>query len=388
MEIRFTAEQEAWRGEVREFLDKELPPEKEFNHEFEEDPELWDFARAFTRKIGERGWIGLTWPKEYGGLERTPIEKTIMMEEFAYREAPMVNMIGWGLAAGSLLVGGSHEQKLKFLPAIANMETFWAEGLTEPNAGSDLASLQTSAVRDGDYWVINGQKTYTTWGTHADVLYLAVRTNPDVPKHKGISVFCLDLKLPGISFSPLYNLGGGRQNHTYLDNVRIPDDMMVGEEGMGWYYIMNAFYGGGGGYAGHAKYQRMLDDVVAYCNETTRYGKPLIKDPAVRHELADLAITVETLKLLTYEGLSAAKSSEPPAFGGAMGVVISKEAQPLFAQAITRIVGPMSQVKKGKWAPLAGHAEEWYRGSFANHAGGTSQVKRMVLATRGLGLPR
>ena len=104
-----------------------------------------------------------------------------MMEEFTYREAPMINMIGWGLAAGSLLVGGSHEQKLKFLPAIAKMETFWAEGLTEPDAGSDLASLQTSAVRDGDYWVVNGQKTYTTWGTHADVLYLAARTNPDVP---------------------------------------------------------------------------------------------------------------------------------------------------------------------------------------------------------------
>ena len=388
MEIRFTAEQEAWRQEVKDFLDKELPPDKAFDHEFTEDEELWAFAMEFTKKVGAKKWIGLTWPKDYGGLERPAIEKSIMMEEFTYREAPMVNMIGWGLAAGSLLVGGTHEQKLRFLPPIGAMETFWVEGLTEPEAGSDLASLQTTAVRDGDSWVINGQKTFTTWGARGDVLYLAARTDPDVPKHKGISVFCIDMKAPGVSVSPLYNLAGGRQNHTFLDNVRIPHDMLIGEEGMGWYYIMNAFYGGGGGYAGHAHYQRVLDEMVDYCKETTRYGRPLIKDPHVRHQLAELTIMTEIQRMLTYEGLSAAHSTTPPAFGGAMGVVISKEAQPKFAQICTRILGPLSQLQEGKWTPLAGQVEAWYRASYANHAGGTPQVKRMVLATRGLGLPR
>ena len=386
MDLTFTPEQEAWRQEVKDFLAKELPPDKAFDHEFNEDDELWKFAREFSEKVGAKGWIGLTWPKEYGGLERSSVEKAIMMEEFAYGEAPLINMIGWGLAARSLLIGGTHEQKLKFLPPIGKMETLWVEGLTEPDAGSDLASLKTTARRDGDHWIVNGQKTFTTWGARGEVLYLAARTDPDAPKHKGISIFCLDLEQPGVSFSPLYNLGGGRQNHTFLDNVRVPHDMMIGEEGMGWYYIMNSFYGGGGG--GSATQRRVLDDLIAYCRETTRNGKPLGKDPIVRAQLAELSIMVETMKLLGWEGLSISERNEAPAFGGALGVVVFKETVPKFAQLCTEVIGPLSQLKGGKWAPLAGNIEALFRHSFANHAGGTSQVKRMVLATRGLGLPR
>ena len=387
MDLTFTPQQETWRQEVRDFLDKELPPDKAFDHEFSEDDELWDFAFDFTKKVGQKGWIGLTWPREYGGLERPAVERSIMMDEFGYAEAPMINMIGWGLAANSLLIGGTDEQKKRFLPPIAKMETFWAEGLTEPDAGSDLASLQTSARRDGDYWVVNGQKTFTTWGARADVLYLAARTDPDVPKHKGISIFCLDLNQPGISFSPLHNLGGGRQNHTFIDNVRIPNDMMVGEEGMGWYYIMNAFYGGGGRGAAAGE-RRILNELIAYCQETTRNGQPMSKDPIVRQQLAELAILVETMKLLGWEGLSMAERSDPPRFGGALATVVFKETVPKFHALCTRVLGPLSQLKGGRWAPLAGRIEAGYRHSYANHAGGTPQVKRMVLATRGLGLPR
>ncbi len=247
MDYTFTAEEHAFRKEVQAFLDAELPDEMAFNHEFNEDPELWKFAFDFTRKLGEKGWIGMTWPVEYGGSGRSSVDRLIFAEEIERREAPMVNSIGWGLAAGALLVGGTEEQKKRFLPGIARFDRFWAEGLTEPDSGSDLASLSTRAERDGDDWIITGQKTYTTWGHHADVMFLAARTNPDVPRHQGISVFCLDLKAPGISLSPLYNLGGGRQNHTYIDHVRVPGDQLIGEEGKGWSYIMNAFYAGGGG---------------------------------------------------------------------------------------------------------------------------------------------
>lgn len=389
MEFAFSAEEEQWRREVRDFLDAELPPGKAFNHEFVEDDELWEFAREFTGKVGAKGWIGLTWPTEYGGLARPLTERLIMAEEFALRDAPFVNMIGYGLAAGTLLVGGTEQQKRRFLPEIARSDTFWAEGLTEPGAGSDLASLTTRAVRDGDDWIISGQKTYTTWGHRADVLYLAARTDPDAPRHRAISIFCLDLSLPGVSFSRLDNLGGGRQNHTYLDDVRVPGDMLIGQAGEGWSYIMNAFYAAGGISARHCEIQRMLDTVLAYCKTTVRGGRPLIDDPSVRSKLAELAVMVETERLLAYESLGDAVGRRAPAFAGALGQVVHKEHQPRFAQLIGQIVGPLGQLRTGsRWAPMNGDAEAWYRASYANHAGGTSQVKRMVLATRGLGLPR
>jgi alkylation response protein AidB-like acyl-CoA dehydrogenase len=388
MDLRYTPEQEAWREEVRAFLDAELPPDKGFEVEFEEDEALWEFALEFTRKVGAKGWIGLTWPVEYGGLGRPAIDRAIMAEEFSYRQAPLVNHIGWGLAAGTLLVGGTDEQKRRFLPPIARMETFWAEGLSEPGAGSDLAALSTTAVRDGDHWVVHGQKTYTTWGTHADVLYLAARTDPYAARHHGISVFCLPLDLPGVTMTPMWNLGGGRQNHTYLDGVRVPAENLIGVEGQGWHYIMNAFYAGGGGGAFHARYQHMFDEVLEYCRTAQRGGRPLLADPVVRQDLGQLALILEQMKLLGCEGLSNANHRHPPRFGGALPVVVMKEAAPRFSEIVHRIMGPLAQLKTSRWAPLHGGPEAWYRYSYANHAGGAPQVKRMVLATRGLGLPR
>ena len=390
MELKFTAQEEAWRDEVRAFLDQELPPEQAFDHEFDEDDAKWAFAFEFTKKVADKGWVGLTWPVEYGGLGQPVSHRLIMAEEFGYRDAPLLNAIGYGLAAGSLLIGGTEQQKQRFLPEIARFERFWAEGLSEPDAGSDLASLSTRAVRDGDEWVINGQKTYTTWGHRADVLYVAARTDLEAPRHQGLSIFCVDLTLPGISFSALPNLGGGRQNHTYLDDVRIPGDMLIGEVGKGWSYIMNAFYAAGGGLgARHASHRRMLEAVVDYCKTTRLNGAMLIKDPITRSKLAELATIVETERLLSYEALGNAVIGRPPAFGGALGVVVTKENLPRFAQLCNQIVGPLCQLKAGsRWAPLEGETEAWYRQSYANHAGGAPQVKRMVLATRGLGLPR
>lgn len=389
MDFTFTAEEHAFRKEVQAFLDAELPPDKAFDHEFCEDDDLWEFAFDFTRKVGAKGWIGLTWPIEYGGLGRPLTERLIMAEEFAYRDAPLVNLIGYGLAAGTLLAGGTAEQKKRFLPEIARFEQFWAEGLTEPDSGSDLASLSTRAVRDGSDWIINGQKTYTTWGHHAELMYLAARTDPDVSRHAGISIFCVDLRAPGVTMTPLYNLGGGRQNHTFFDDVRVPGDMLLGEEGKGWSYIMSAFYHSGGASAHHSKLQRMLDEVLEHCRTTMRHGVTLIKDLIVRSQLAELQYIIESERLLAYESVSNAMSGKAPSYAGSLGVVVMKENQPLFAQICDRIVGPLAQLRTGsRWAPMGGNLEAWYRQSYANHAGGTSQVKRMVLATRGLGLPR
>ena len=388
MDLRFSSQLEEWRQEVRAFLAKECPPELAFDPHEEEDDEKWEFAFKFNRALGKKGWIGVNWPTEYGGLGKSHIHRSIMMQEIDEHGAPLINGIGWALAAGLLLKFGSEEQKHRLLPGIIKAEVLWAEGLTEPDAGSDLASLQTTAVRDGDDWVINGQKSFTSWAHRADVLYLAARTDPDAPKHKGMSIFCVDLKTPGITLRPTPNMAGGLQNHTFLDDVRVPSDMLLGEPNQGWYYFLNSFYGGGGG-GGAGGLQRVFNQLAEYCKETHRNGRPISKDPVVRMKLTDLAITLESLKMLGWDGLYRTEHGVPSQFpGGAMGAVISKEFAPHFAQTCMEILGPLGQIQEGRWAPLAGEIERMFRHSFANHAGGTSQVKRMVLATRGLGLPR
>lgn len=380
---------EAWREEIAEFLDKELPVGSEFDPEFCEDEDRWSFAFEFTKRLGAKGWIGLTWPEEYGGLARSPTEKFILLEELGRREAPFINMIGWGLAAGTLLVGGTHEQKLRFLPPIGRMETFWAEGLSEPEAGSDLASLRTTAVRDGDGWKINGDKTYTTWGSRADVLYVAARTDPSAPSHRGISIFCVGTDLPGVSISPLWNIAGGRQNQFHFDDVRVAGDMLIGETNKAWRYLMAAFYSSGPTYLPHAQYERKVTLLNAYCQETRRNGRFLVDDPVVRLQLGELGTIVEVERVLAYARLSAVESGDTTSWDGTLQAVVTKENRLRFAEITNEILGSFAQLSVSE--PLAaadGEVAEWYLRSFGNHAGGTSQVKRMQLATRGLGLPR
>lgn len=386
MDLRFAPEVEKWRQEVRGFLEQEAPKEYCFESDFEEDDDKWDFAFKFNRKLGEKKWIGINWPEEVGGLGRPHIYRSIMMEEISLHGAPLINGIGWGLAGGTLLKFGTPEQKQRFLPDIIAQKVLWAEGLTEPDSGSDLASLQTRAVRDGDEWVISGSKTYTTWGHRSDVLYLAARTDDNVPKHRGISIFCLDMRAPGVSMRPMENLGGGRQNHTFFDNVRISTDMMLGEPNQGWHYIMNSFYGGGGG--GGGAMVRAFGYLLDYCKKTLKNNQPLSKDPLIRAKIADLAVGLETMKMIGWDGLYRLEHQVPPDFGGALPIVFYKEFFPKFAQTCMEIIGPLGQIQAGEWAPAEGELEHQFRRSFGNHAGGTSQVKRMVLATRGLGLPR
>ncbi len=378
-----------WRQEVVAFLDQALPAGEMFDHEFTLSDEHWATALAFSRLVAERNWIALSWPVKFGGQGRSRLAHLVMMEEFFYREAPLVNFIGWGLAAGTLLLAGTDAQRERFLPPIARSELLWGEGLTEPDAGSDLAALSTRAVRRGRDWVLNGTKTYMTWGHLCDVGYVAARTSDEDRKHAGISVFCVDLKAEGVTLTPLINLGGGRQNLVYLDDVVVSEDNLLGQEGAGWSYIMNAFYASGGSHAAHARFERVYDEILAYCTSTRGRGRRLlIDDPVVREQLAELAVISEVQRLLAYEAVREQDAGRAPAWPGLLAVS-HKEAMPKFAQICTRILGPAAQLTQDDpAAPLHGLIEAHYRRSFANHAGGTPQVKRMVLATRGLGLPR
>ncbi|MCF8568781.1 acyl-CoA dehydrogenase family protein [Gordonia sp. HY002] len=385
MRTPLTEDLEGWRNEIREFLKAELPRENAFNPEFDDAPEQWQIAVDFSRKVAEKGWIGLTWPVEYGGKGRTPVANQILLEELYAADAPMINSVGIFLAAGTILVGGTDEQKKLLLPAIANMRTLWAEGLTEPEAGSDLGSLQTKAVRDGDSWVITGQKAFTSWGPMSDVLFVAARTSTDDAARDAISIFVVDLTLPGVTLHPMRNYGGGVQSSTYLDKVRVPADALIGEEGKGWQYIMRAFYASGTVEPIYAMQESRLRELLEHCKEIP--GK--LDDSHVQADLAKLAEMVQTQRMLAYEIIGDNAAGRKTPWAGGAQQVIAKEYEPVFAQVFDRVLGPTSQLRsESADAPINGRPEAWYRQSFANHAGGTSQLKRMVLATRGLGLPR
>jgi len=396
MDITFTTTPrlEALREEVRTWLDEELPPGFEgFQWDFEEDPARWDFYRAFWKQQGAKRWLEPTWPREYGGAEMSAQQARVIQEEFDRRRAG--GLAGIGMQVGpAILRLGTEEQKQAFLPGMAAGEIMWAEGYTEPNAGSDLASLRTRAVLDGDEWVIDGQKTFCTAGHHCNWFIIAARTDPDVTqRHKGISYFLSPMGAPGIELRPLQNIADGRQNVVFLDGVRVPAHRMLGDLNQGWNQV---WFGLGGApiptFADddpgpEQEYEPpltgqawVLDQLVQYCRTTRRSGRQLADDPVVRTKLADLAIGVEIEKLLGYEGACD--------YGFHLHQAITKEYQPEFAQTCMEILGPLAQVQTGEWAPLAGEIDRIYRRSFGNHAGGTSQVKRMVVATRALGLPR
>jgi 3-oxocholest-4-en-26-oyl-CoA dehydrogenase alpha subunit len=396
MDISFTTTPrlEALRQEVRAWLDAELPAEYEgFQWDFEEDLDRWAFYRQFWKQQGAQRWLEPTWPREYGGAEMSQRQGQIIQEEFDRRRAG--GFAGIGMQVGpAILRLGTQEQKDYFLPRMAAGEIMWAEGYTEPDAGSDLASLRTRAVPDGDGWVIDGQKTFCTAGHHCNWMIIAARTDPDASKrHKGISYFLAPLPSPGIELRPLENIADGRQNLVLIDGLRVPATMMLGDLNQGWQQV---WFGLGGnpiptfsdddpgpeeeyepGPTGHAW---VLDELVRYCRSTTRHGRLMIDDPVVRMQLAELEIGVEAEKLLW---LDLGRT-----YGMHLTSAIVKEFQPEFGQTCMDILGPLAQVQTGEWAPLAGEIDRIYRRSFGNHAGGTSQVKRMVVATRVLGLPR
>src|SRR5579884_1234437 len=235
MNFRFTPSQEAFRQELRDFLREELPKVKDTP----EGEMFGAFSQPFSKKLAERGWIGLAWPKEYGGQELGHIERTIFTEEMVLHEAPTAyHFIAERQMGPSLIRHGTEEQKRFFLPRIASADVSYSIAMSEPGAGSDLANVQTRAVRDGDEYVVNGQKIWTSNAHLADWMWLVCRTDPNAPKHRGISILLVDMKSPGISVRPLINMAGTHGfNEVFFDSVRVPRKNLVGEENRGWYVV-------------------------------------------------------------------------------------------------------------------------------------------------------
>ena len=394
MDIQFTDEEVAFREEIQQFLRDELPDDWDpLNQGSPHSPEQLPFTKAMADKLADKGWLTLAWPEEYGGQARSIMEQTVYREETTYWGVPGTDLgtgaIGW--VGPVLMISGTEEQKSEHLPPIANAERYWCTLYSEPGSGSDLASLQTSAVRDGDDYIINGQKIWTSSGHIADWGWLAARTDPDAPKHRGISLFMLDMKSQGVTVRPIVNMAGSHEfNEVYFDNVRVPKGNLVGEENRGWYTLAVAldFERSGVGYSASAR--RTLETLVKYAKETERNGKPLSEDPIVRHKLAERKIEIEVSRWLSYQVAWMQSQDMVPNAEASMSKLFGTELTQKVALTGMDILGMTGQLSKGsKWAPLQGYIQRLSLSSVSSTiAAGTSEIQRDIIARRGLGLPR
>jgi len=395
MEFRFTPDEERFRQEIREFLLAELPPnwgrEAGVGALGEGGEARWEFLRGFQKKLAAKGWLTLGWPAEAGGLAASHMMQVIYNEEMSYHRAPTQLGVGPDRVGPTIILYGTESQKRQHLPGIAGAESVWCQGFSEPGAGSDLASLQTRAVTDGDYFVIDGQKIWTSLAHKADWCILLARTDPDAPKHKGISYLLLDMTTPGIEVRPLYDLTNRHTfNELFFENVRIPRDCLVGELNRGWYIAAATLDFERSGINRVVAGIRIYEELLEYAARARHNGLRIIDDEGVRHKLAELAIEFQAGRLLSYRVASMQARGQIPNAEASMSKLYGSELQQRLAGAGLQILGMAGQLAPGaRWAPLAGRLEQYYLfASALSVAAGTSEIMRGIIAGRGLGLPR
>ena len=391
MDFRFPAETEQWRAELRAFLKAELPPGFEGDDDFFDNEEQLAFAREFTKKLGAKRWFAPAWPEKYGGSGKSQIEQMILNEELAYHRAPSGGrLFTIGITGPTMLVHGSEEQKERYLPGMASGAVWYCQGFSEPGSGSDLASMETRAVRDGDDYVVNGQKIWTSNGHIADRMLLLARTNPDVPKHKGISAFVLDMKTPGISVQAIPNIAYRRDfNQVFFEDVRVPAKDLMGGLDNGWYVATTTLDFERSNIAAISGARRTVHDLVRWAKETHPGGRPWDK-ATVRHKLADLVVEVETGRLVAYRTAWLQAKGDVPNYEASMGKVWMAMLGIKVANTGVNLMGAYGQLQPGSpWAPLFGRVLTAYLLAMSGPiGGGTSEIQKNIIAQRGLGLPR
>jgi alkylation response protein AidB-like acyl-CoA dehydrogenase len=392
VDFRFQPSEEAFRRELRAFLALELPSSWRVQNDREGETDLgFAFSQDFSRKLAQRDWLTMAWPREYGGRAASPLTQLVYNEEMAYAGAPLGFAFGPNLVGPTLMVWGTEEQKQRHLPAIARSDVFWCQGFSEPGSGSDLASLQTRAVRDGDDYIVNGQKIWTSEGHRADWMILLARTDQAAPKHRGISYFLLDMRTAGVSVQPLTNLMNGHAfNQVFFDNVRIPRSNLVGEEHRGWYVATTTLDFERSGINRVTWTRRLLEEVTnAILAGEAAAGEP-VNAAAARSKLAELKIELEIARLLCYRVAWLQSVGKVPNYEASMAKLYGSEVIYRFANSAVSLLGLPGQLEPGSAAAaLEGRIERTYLASVSYAiAGGTSEVQRNVIATRGLGLPR
>jgi len=395
MDFKDSVEETAFREEIRTFITENMPEQRRHDEVMAEEygpPAEGDraaFVRDWRKALGSRGWITPHWPKEYGGGGMSVTEQFIFNEEMASVRAPTFGGFGVTMIGPVLIMYGTEEQKQQHLPGITSGDLTWCQGYSEPGAGSDLASLQTRAVKDGDEYVINGQKIWSSGAHRADWMFTLARTDPDAPKHRGISMFLLDMKTPGITIQPLVNMAGDHSfNQEFFDNVRVPAKNLVGEENRGWYVGATLLDFERSNIGASIGLRHTVDDVIKYMSENPD-GR--VRDNhAGKLELAERSIEAEIARLFSYRIITMQKRGQVPNYEASVNKMYRSEVQQRLAQTGMRLIGLYGNAWTGdKWAPLRGRFARSYVSSVsATIAAGTSEIQRNVIATRGLGLPR
>jgi len=393
MDLNLNAEERQFRDELRAWLEMHVPRDWS---QWREKPleESFPYLRAWQRKLDEGRWAAVSWPKEYGGRSATLMQQAIFWEEMARIQAPsMANALGLGLIGPTIIAYGTEAQKKRFIPKILSAEEIWCQGFSEPNAGSDLASLQTEARLEGDHYIVNGQKVWTSFGWVADWCELVVRSDPTVPKHKGLTVLLVDMKSPGVEVRPLRQMTGESEfNELFFRDVRVPKENVLGKVNDGWNVAISTLMFERGSYGArlHLLFKRNIDRLIELSRTFQRNGQPAAKDPLMRQKLAQCYAEIEIMRLNQLRAFSRTTATGVPGPEGSIQKIFWSELNQRLQQVAQEMFGPFGQltsedsraVDNGIWS--YGYLRT--RGNTIE--AGTSEVQRNIIGHFVLGLPR
>jgi len=396
MDYRLTPDQEKFREEFTAWLRKTLPDDWDPDNqpEFETPEEAKRAYGDFQKKLSEGGYAAMHYPKEVGGQGKTVMEELIVMQGLAATcmSLKMLGAVTHAMAVPTIFHCGTGKQKSDLIPKILDGTHLWCQGFSEPDAGSDVANLSTLAIRDGDHYVVNGQKVWTSVGHLADYCMLVVRTDPDSRKHKGLSYLLVDMSLPGVDARPMRQITGESEfNEVFFDNVRVPVDMRVGEEGKGWMIAITTlmFERVMGDVLMGSAYEKAMERMVQMAWKTKKSGRPVIEDPVYRQQLAQSYIEVMVLKYHGIRNISNELKGGTPGPEGSIGKLLWSEPNQRIMEIAIGLQGPGSQVTGGPWAVDRGNWQYGFLRSKGNTIeAGTSEIQRNIIGERVLGLPK
>ncbi len=388
MNFEFSAEENAFVADVDALLEANRSPDCMDEHAEQLSQTVDSPAkRALIGKLANKGWLGMSWPAEYGGQERSGIYDFLLTERLSRFGAPQPGK-GVGIVGKTIIRHGNERLKKEFLPKIIRGEVEFAIGYSEPQAGSDAAAMSLKATRDGDGWRLNGTKIWTTSAHFADWYWLGARTDPDAPKHKGITLFLLPMDTPGMTIQPTWTIGDERTNQVFFDNVFVDGDYVVGEINRGWTYICEALDLERFAMMPLGVLETKIEAFCEWVRMETRDGEPRRRDPVVRHTVADLMARFEAARMLQHRVIAEALKGVPTVSSSKYKLFMNTLGQRL-ADAALDIMGPAGILKPGAPdAPLNGRFERSYRYTVVDTiGGGTSEIQKNIIARRGLGLP-